>query len=247
MREPYNNRRVGTQQYQYGSGAVWRTPVRPPPTASENPRPLIAGAFLIIVFIMGLVTSAGVLFGLFLDPDTYLEDFSTDSRNSRVEGRITYAGNGSNAPEISITLEPGGLTTITDENGTFNFFHLKNGKYTMMIQKSGYKTIVWVFYITESNQHLKLEAELEPGQGEKHKEEADPFKWSTALIQVCGVLILLFSIMALIGAICAFLRKNFWLALLGAACGIFTIGLVIGFFFSIAALILLLLSRESFR
>lgn len=65
-------------------------------------------------------------------------------------------------------------------------------------------------------------------------------------MDVCGALILVFGIVALISALCAIKRIYWGLALLGSILGIFTIGpWFLGSILSIAALILLIMSRDS--
>jgi len=60
---------------------------------------------------------------------------------------------------------------------------------------------------------------------------------------VCGVMIIIFAIVALVGAIHAFKRKKYRMAIAGAILGIFT---VFGLIFSIIALFILFLSRDEF-
>lgn len=68
------------------------------------------------------------------------------------------------------------------------------------------------------------------------------------LAVICYVTLAVFSIFALVGAISAFTGKKFYIAITGAACGIFTIGwCLMGTVCGFAALIVLYFSKNEFE
>ena len=58
---------------------------------------------------------------------------------STIEG-VVVDGASSPIEGARITLSPGGLNTLTDQNGCFVFSELEQTKYTVTAQKNGYST-----------------------------------------------------------------------------------------------------------
>ena len=65
-------------------------------------------------------------------------------------------------------------------------------------------------------------------------------------LAICGILIVIFAVMALVGGIFAIQRKNWAFALVGSILGMFAIGFLIGAILSLIALILIAVAREEF-
>ena len=78
-------------------------------------------------------------------------------------------------------------------------------------------------------------------------EELDPDLFDTVL-NVCGVLILIFGIFLMIGGIFAIKRVHWSISMLGAILGLFSLGpWFFGSILSFIALILLFLSKDEFK
>ena len=71
--------------------------------------------------------------------------------------------------------------------------------------------------------------------------------FSTINIAVPSVALVVFSAFAFAGSVTAFKRRYFIFTVVCAVLGIFSIGLFIGFILAIAALVLLILSRDEFE
>jgi hypothetical protein len=68
------------------------------------------------------------------------------------------------------------------------------------------------------------------------------------IFMICGAMMLIFGIFALVGAVMALQRKSWSLAVIGAVMGLFTVGIFLtGSIFSLIALILLAVSRDEFN
>jgi hypothetical protein len=183
-----------------------------------------------------------------LDFDDILDQSVYPSEDKIIAGRIVYAENGTPASDVSVTIKQLDENMTTNETGEFFFSEVNAGEYTIIINKSGYKTIEKEIYIRLRDEKENYDFELEEGEGEILEEAKDTSSaWANSLFGICGVLILVFSIIAIFGAIAALKRTNYWLALLGSLFGILSIGLGLGLILSIVALILLLLSKNSFR
>ncbi|MCK5397406.1 MAG: hypothetical protein KAJ33_04075 [Thermoplasmata archaeon] len=67
------------------------------------------------------------------------------------------------------------------------------------------------------------------------------------IVMVCGIIFMIFTLLALLGGIMSIQRKKWGFALMGAIFGIFTVGYYgIGSMLSIVALILIIISKDEF-
>jgi hypothetical protein len=66
------------------------------------------------------------------------------------------------------------------------------------------------------------------------------------LLNVCGAILLVFAVIAIIGGAFALGRKHFWLVVIGGVFGIFGIGMVIGAILSLIGLVLVAVSKDEF-
>lgn len=68
-----------------------------------------------------------------------------------------------------------------------------------------------------------------------------------SLLMVCGIIFMVFALLAMLGGIMSLKRKSFGFAIVGAIFGIFTLGpYALGSILSIVALVLILLSKDEF-
>ncbi|MEW6069317.1 MAG: hypothetical protein AB1485_01745 [Candidatus Thermoplasmatota archaeon] len=64
---------------------------------------------------------------------------------------------------------------------------------------------------------------------------------------LCPIIIVIFSILAILGGVCSLQKRSFGLAITGSVLGIFTWGFYIGSILSIIALIFIAISKDAFR
>ena len=57
-----------------------------------------------------------------------------------INGQVTDAKTGEPIKAASVVLTPGGMTTVSGSDGTFEFTRLDAGQYTVIVQSDGYRT-----------------------------------------------------------------------------------------------------------
>ena len=85
---------------------------------------------------------------------------------------------------------------------------------------------------------------------EVNKQEVIPYfttLFSILTNEQIAVLVILFSIGAIIGCVTTIKRVYFHISVIGAILGIFSFGFFVGFIISVAALVLIMLSRDEFE
>ncbi|UCH89546.1 MAG: carboxypeptidase-like regulatory domain-containing protein [Thermoplasmata archaeon] len=218
----------------------------PPPRKKPSNYPTMAGILLILAAVFGLITTAGLLYFSTIDLEEALASDSSEGASGIIDGTVVYAKNDSAVPGVLVELEDEDKNTTTNIDGYFIFEDLSEGEYTLIFSKEGYKTVYYTTYLLASEE-LTIDIELEEGEGEDEEEDdIIPLSAYSDVCRSCSVLILFFSIFAIIGAYYSFVRKNYWLAKMGAVFGIFAVGFVIGAILALVALILLLMSKDAF-
>lgn len=213
------------------------------PEPYNSSKPVIAGLLLIIVAILGIITC---LMAIFLS-SIVIGGTPFQSETGSVEGKVTFSDTFEPATGVNVTIQPMNETIKTDLNGEFKFRSVKTGTYTIAVNESGYKNITQKISFFDPNGETYLEYELEKGSGEIEKEPYESsLAWASNIFKTCGIIIFVFSVIAIFGAVNAIKRTNYWLSIIGATLGIFTFGIFIGSIMSFVALLLLLLSKKSF-
>ena len=206
---------------------------------SKSMKPPIAGLLLIIVCLLGLVIGSALFFSMDIIEDANI--------SGRFRG-IVVTADGEELPgvEISVVDHPE-YSVVTDMDGKFSLANITSGKQTLLLARDGYKTLKAEVFIVPWDVSLPRERlTMEEGIGTTGYESL--VIKVLELGPVLAVIIAILSVGALIGAVMAFLRKHFPIAVVGAVCGI-----VAGFFsiigipLGIVALILLLLAKEEFQ
>ena len=216
-----------------------KTPIVPPSLhlKPRSSKPMIVGILLIIIFILGTITSTAIFFAF---------DFMEDANiKGTFEGEVVDVyGNPLEGVTVSVLNNPE-VYDVTDARGKFSLSNITSGKQIIQLTKEGYKTlIVEVFVLPWSIQIEKFV--MKEGSGEVSEESLiiKIFNFAPLLSSI----IFISSIIAATGGIVALMRKYFFLAIIGSIFGIiagfFTL---IGIPLGIAALILLLLSKEEFE
>ena len=194
-------------------------------------KPTIASVLLISVFAIGITSAA--FSNAFIE--TPLDVLANVGMTGSVDLLILDQSNNS-IGEVSIIID--GTYTTTDENGSYSAENISPGIKKVEFSFTGYKTltseILVVPYIASVH-----EITMEDGNGEKYI----PFD-----IIGCSIIIMIFSVFALLAAVMSLKRQNLDVAVVGSILGIFAFGfLMIGSIISIIALIIILKSRDEFE
>jgi len=215
-------------------------------------RPMIAGILLIIVFISAIITSSSLL--ITIEPmktnEEFLNNIFASLGKMAIEGRIL--DNSTKQPIKNVTISIVGTNISTfSENGSFELKNIPLGYRTFNISANGYKTLHAKIFLLKNlfaGEKIKQDFYLNKGSGVEETEEAGLLNLLVKSWYICSILIIIFAILALVGAIACFLRKYIVVAILGSIFGIFTFGIIfIGPVCSIIALIIILFSREEFK
>ena len=66
-------------------------------------------------------------------------DISEENKYGSIAGSVSDATTGEPVPTVRVKLTPGGNSTVTGTDGSFNFLNLEPAEYTLDISKEGYK------------------------------------------------------------------------------------------------------------
>ena len=215
-------------------------------------KPMIAGILLVIVFISAIITSSSVL--ITIEPMKTNEKFLNNIFASI--GEVTITGtvldNITKQPikNVTISVVDTNISTFS-KNGSFELKNVPVGYRTLNISAEDYKTLHMKIFLLKnlfSKEKIKQDFYLDKGSGVEEKEETGLLNLLIKSWYIYSILIIIFGLLALVGAIACFMRKYIIIALIGSIFGIFTFGIIfIGPLCSIIALIIILLSREEFK
>jgi len=195
-------------------------------------RPMIAAFLLAFVFIFGVSTA--IFSEAFIE--TSLSTFSNAGVNGNLELQVIGQSN-ETLQNVSISIDDTfyGKTNI---NGVYSTCNISLGFKTLEISYTDYKIQtreILVYPFTTSSYEIKINE----GIGEEN------ISYDTI---GCTLIIAIFSVFALLGAISSFNRRNLDVAIVGSIIGIFSFGFfLIGAIVSIVALIIILISRDEFE
>jgi hypothetical protein len=228
------------------------------PPRMKKPRsakPTIAGVLLLIHVIFTVIA---VLFligvGLFIsDPGEGFMFFGGEDTGD-VTGTVTLFSDGLPVENATVSVVGTELSTQTNENGDYLIYNVPVGNQRIKVEKEGHNTIIMKTFVEPEN----MDMDMDPNNRDDSKNEVDfvltdgndviekgsypPFDIIRNLMVVCGVILVILSIIALIGAYASFKRENFKLALAGAIAGTISLGL-----FAFIALFILLLAKDEFQ
>ena len=191
----------------------------------------VAGAMLVIVFILGAVMG-----GLLLTDESALYRGVGNYKGKVVD----EYGKGIEGVEVYYDKN----FTTTDEKGYFMIKNISAGKHILELKKEGYKTVEATIFVLPGKIYLTSKFKMVEGEG--IEKEKDIQSTIIKAVPIIATTILIISFLPLIGAIFCFMKKYFIVALISSIFGIFSIGFFIGSILSIVALIIILLSREEF-
>lgn len=220
-----------------GEGCYWEEHGEPRKTilSSIKPKtnkPMIAAIILAAVFALGITTAAF--------SETFIESSAELLSNTGIKGTIELSiidmYNNESLENVVITINE--QTGYTDKNGIYTVENVSLGIKTVDISLSGYKTQkreILVYPFIKSSQEINMEA----GDGEEN---------ITFDAIGCSIILIIFSVFALVGAVTSFKRQNLDVAAAGALLGIFSFGfLLTGSILSIIAFAIIMMSKEEFE
>ena len=213
-----------------------------PPSLHVKPsssKPMIAGILLIIVFILGIIMGGLIGFSEDLIGEGVSQMGGTGSY-----GAIVKDENGDPLANVTVILVNNpNIYTETDENGKFLLENVPTGYQKINLSKDGYESLIIKTLIFPG----KFEEDgfvMKEGSGERRVESLAVK--AIDFLPICSVVFIIFAVIALLGGILSIRRKNLLVAVVCSILGIFSIGFLVGSILSIAALILILLSKEEF-
>ncbi len=237
----------------------------PKPRKGKSSKPTVAGALLILTAVLGLITSimivsSGVMFST-ADSDGF--QFWGMPEKGDVYGRITDL-NGTGIPGVTLSIVDEDKTTTSDNDGYYILYNVPTGNQELKVEKEGYNTYIKKIFVSpsEANANWKETSndnkdntdntdngneqnfQIVTGNETIKRGYYVPWNMISGLVYGCGILVIIFSIIALLGGYFAIKRKKFGLAIAGAVLGIFT---MFGALFALIALFILIISRDEFR
>lgn len=198
----------------------------------KSRKPLIAAVILIGVFSLGITTA------VFAEP--FIISTTDLFSNAGVTGSfelIVYDEYNNSLEGINIIF--GDITGTTNDGGIFTVDNVTLGFGTLQLYGEGYKTqtreiLVYPFLNTEIN------VKMEEGTG-----QGEPFNFDAT---GCTLILVIFSVFALLGTVTCLTRRHFDVALIGSLISIFSFGFFfIGSLLSIIAFVIIYKSREEFE
>jgi len=225
----------------------------PPKVApGKSSKPTIAGGLLIIHGIVTIILAvlliwAGTFFAE-MDEDS---DFFGFGNEGDVTGIVTYQ-NGTPAEGVTVSIVDTEKTTQTDSEGRYNLFNVPAGNQKILVEKDGYNTIEYKTFINPSNpdgnqpnnqnQDNEYDFTLTPGNEVLERGSYAPLELIGTLMYVCGAIMIITSIVAIIGGIYAIKRERYALAVVGGIAGIISLGIL-----ALIALFILIIAKDEFK
>ncbi|RLF31322.1 MAG: hypothetical protein DRN07_07425 [Thermoplasmata archaeon] len=197
------------------------------------------------LFVAGVLLMVACLLGLAMGTSYFLAEDKLLSGNGTYEGTVVDE-NGNAIAHAVISLadeEPPRVVTHTDEQGLFSL-NITAGIHTITIAYDNYTTkrvTIGVFpFETMITEQFVLKK-----NGEENTEKAMSARIFELLPLIFSMFVVL-SIPPLVGAICCIMKKYMVVAVIGAVCGILSMGFLVGSLLSIVALILIIIARDEF-
>jgi hypothetical protein len=224
-------------------------------TKPKSTKTTVAGVLLIITAILGLIAGVAAVGLGGMGFEMFYEDSEGD-----VFGTVKFQ-NGTGIENVTVSIVGEDLSTQTDSDGYYAIYNVPAGNHKIKVEKEGYNTIIYETFVSSSDFNMEDPGESDDSHDvEKRDNEIDfvltagdeelergsntPWGLIEGFLVVCGALIVIFSIFAIIGAIHAFKRKSWKIAILGSILGLFTI---VGSLFAFIALLIIALSRDEFN
>ena len=239
-------KRPGETHYHY----YYEPPRMKKPRSSK---PTIAGVLLVIQAIMSIV---GVIFiiaaGMFLGNPADGFMFFGGEDTADITGSVISFDDKLAVENATITIVGTDLTTTTNARGEYLIYNVPVDNQRIQVEKEGYNTMIRKVFIEPGDMNMQMDSNrqsddemeftLTEGDGIIEDGEYPPWDLIRNLVLVCGVALVILTILVIIGAYASFKRENFRLAIVGAIAGTISLGL-----FAFIALFILLLAKDEFK
>jgi len=194
--------------------------------------PMIAAIILTIVFLIGISTAAF--------SEGFIESSLDVASFAGLKGSMKIlVTDQSNETLSNVKIKINDFEGFTNSKGYVSAENLELGIQKLSISKSNYEDQAREILITP---FLKFESTIKL-ENEGGKPKNIDFNSSG-----CTIILIIFSIIALIGAIACFRRRYFDIAIVGSIIGIFSFGFfLIGSILAIIAFIIIFKSRDEFE
>jgi len=175
-----------------------------PPGPGRSLKPLIAGVLVLTAGIGGLAIS-----GLYIAAPHWPALLgSTGELSGEVKNSTGGAVQGA-------SVRVAGMENVTNESGFFRISGVPTGRQEVLVEAEGYRTLEFITLVGAAQVRLSLR--LKEGNG---TEVVDEHPQQVNALYTCGAVTLLFSVIALSGAIFALRRRRYPIALTGAMVGL---------------------------
>lgn len=193
-------------------------------------KPMIAAIILICVFILGI--SSAVFSETFISSP--LNVLSDTGLTGTVEFMIIDQSNNS-LENVSIIIDE--ISGKTNDNGGYSVKNISLGINEAEIQITENKTLTVEILVTPLiNSYNEIIV------------DEDSNKFIPYETTGCSIILLIFSVIALLGAVASFKRQHFDVAVAGALLGIFSFGFfMVGSILSLISMFIILYSKEEFE
>lgn len=200
-------------------------------------KPDVVAILLITVFCIGIVTA--VFSNVFISNS--MEIASKAGFKGSIELNVYNQSDNSSIQNVSVAVFNQNNSEVyqTNETGYLNIQDVSLGLTKINLSHSGYKNISMQVLILPLVPFSE-DVEMKKGSGIG---ETESFSFIG-----CSLVLVIFSIFALLGGVSALRRKNIDVAIAGSIIGIFSVGFfMIGAILSVISLIIILTCREEFK
>lgn len=213
-------------------------PAPPPQSVARSGRPTVAAFLLAALCVLGVFQSALLM----AQPTSaYQSGIGFGVGDAMLSGRVLNA-TGAGVPNVTVkALGPGNPNGTTGADGSYRITDLASGYYEIEARNHSSSATVRVFLTGDLTVDVTL-----PANGSAAPRDHETAARLYAMTRACGGIFLLFSLLALAGAVACHRRRNWGLALAGAILGTFAalpLTLLVGLF----AILVVAISRKDFR
>ena len=226
----FSDKKCGGKDISLKAAITWRDEVESRIGKPRTDKPMIAAVILICVFILGI--SSAAFSETFIEAP--LDVLSDTGLTGTVEFMIIDQSNKS-LENASITIDE--ISGKTNANGRYSVENISLGINEVEIQ------------ITENNT-LTIEILVTPLINSYNEiiVNEDNNKFIPYETTGCSIILLIFSVIALLGAVASLKRQHFDVAVAGALLGIFSFGFfMVGSILSLISMFIILHSKEEFE
>ena len=238
-------------------------------TERKSNKPKIAGSLLVIAAVLGMLFSVLMIGSGFFIEDA--DDWMIIGENKiDIEGKVLDSDQ-TVIEGVEVSIEGTDQSAITDSTGYYKINNIEAGYHEIRIDKEGYETITFESFLpffsigfNDDNKKVYGAGQLEIKDGKEFdfimdegtgavtygRDEDTTDKLLEGVhgtLTIIGIIVLICSIIALIGGISSIKRGNYSLAIVGGIAGIFSFGFLFGTILAVIALLLLILSSDSFK